>query len=218
MLRIIIFLVLLVLAVGGYFWFSMQSLPAWFDENPSQASDALKNPQTATDVHKLLGDKVADVMNGQIVLSEDEFNAILLASLARDADGRKLLEVSDAVKAFLRPGEVEIAAVINLDKVEAVNPDARRAVEKFDKIFPFLDGSRVALSVFGTPVVRHGGVGVKDDFHIRVGALPFSNDTLRGLGVDVERANRTNLDLKYLEVQGLTLAKQQVSMSVLPRF
>lgn len=218
MLRIIFILFLVLLAVGGYVWYSMQALPSWFDDDSSQAQTALSKSQDPAGANLLLGDKVADVMDGEVVLTEAEFNTLFLASLARDEDGRRLLQVSDAVKAFLHPDHIEISAVINLDKVEAINPNARKAVERFDKIFPFLNGSRVALSVFGTPVVRDDSVGVKDDFHIKVGALPFSNETLRGLGVDVERANRTNLSLKYLAVKQLRLAKKQVSMSVHPRF
>ncbi|RBP53618.1 hypothetical protein [Arenicella xantha] len=218
MLRIVLVIVAVLLAVGAYVWYSMQTLPAWFDGEQQQAQTALADAQESVGANSLLGEKVADVMNGEVVLTEDEFNTILLASLAHDEDGRQLLQVSDAVKAFLHPEHIEISAVINLDKVEKVNPNARKAVERFDKIFPFLNGSRVSLSVFASPVVRQGSVGVKDDFHIKVGALPFSNETLRGLGVDVERANHTNLRLEYLVVQQLKLDKKQVSMTVLPRF
>jgi len=153
-----------------------------------------------------------------VQLSEPEFNAIFMASLKSDEKGRELLAVSDAVRAFLHEGEVELTAIINLDKVEAKNPKAREAVEKFDRIFPFIQDSRVALSVYGTPVARHGRVAIKDDFHIKVGALPISNETLRGFGVEVERANSTDLALKYLSIKSIQLKDREVGFRVQPRF
>lgn len=211
MLKIIAIALLLLLFIGGgYAWYSMQSLPSWFD-------DTVETPHDPA-VGDLLGEKVADVMNGEVDFSETEFNAIFVASLEKDVEGQKLLEVSDAVKAFLHEDKVELTAIINLDKVEAVNPNARRAVEKFDRIFPFIDGHRVALTVYGTPVVRDGSLGIRDDFYIKVGALPFSNKTLRGLGIEVERANTTNLRLKFLAIESMELRDQQVGFKVLPRF
>ena len=214
-------MLLLVVAVAGYAWYSMQSLPSWFDETVDQEEQAVQNLADEIQnrgVGRFLGDKVADVLNGQVVFSEPEFNALFLASLESDHDGQKLLEVSDAVKAFLHKDEVELTAIINLDKVERVNPRARKRVEQFDKIFPFLEDSRVALTVYGTPVVRNGSIGIKDDFHIKVGAIPISNESLRGLGVEVERANSTNLPLKFLSLQSVVLDDDQVAFGVLPKF
>ncbi len=221
MFKIIGVVLLLLMLAGGVAWYSMQSLPSWFDESADQDEqriEALSKRIQDQGVGEFLGSKVADVLNGQIVLSEPEFNAIFIASLKSDEKGQELLEVSDAVKAFLHKDKVELTAIINLDKVEASNPKAREAVEKFDRIFPFIQDSRVALTVYGTPVARHGRVGIKDDFHIKVGALPISNETLRGFGVEVERANTTDLALKFLSIQSIDLQDKQVGFRVLPRF
>lgn len=221
MFRIIGVILLLLLLVGGFAWYSMQSLPSWYDESVDQDQyriDALSSQIKEQGVSEFLGSKVADVLNGQVVLTQPEFNAIFIASLKADDKGQELLDVSDAIKAFLHEDKVELTAIINLDKVEASNPKAREAVEKFDRIFPFIQDSRVALTVYGTPVARNGRVGIKDDFHLKVGALPISNETLRGLGVEVERANTTDLALKYLSIQSIQLQDEQVGFSVLPRF
>ena len=217
MLRVLLVILLLAIAAVGFAWYSMQSLPSWFDETADQEQPLVSRVEDRG-VSKLLGDKVADVLNGEVVFSEAEFNAIFIASLQRSEDGQRLLEVSDAVKAFLHEDQVELTAIINLDKVERINPKARKRVEQFDKIFPFLEDSRVALTVYGTPVVRAGDIGIKDDFHIKVGAIPISNESLRGLGVDVERANTTNLPLKYLLVKSVLLADESVAFKVRPRF
>jgi hypothetical protein len=183
-----------------------------------EAFKALSEKIEKQGVSKFLGNKVEQVLNGKVTFSEDEFNAIMLASLEADEDGRKLLAVSDAVKAFINKDELELSAIINLDKVEKIDPKARKAVEKLDRIFPFLNDSRVALTVYGTPIVRNGNLAIRDDFHIKVGAIPISNSSLRQLGAKVERANTTELPLKYLSVSNITLNDGEIELSVLPRF
>jgi hypothetical protein len=221
MLRIFAFLFLIAVAVAGYVWYSAQSLPKWFDQEASQqeqAANALSQRIEQQGISKFLGNKVEQVLNGKVTFSEAEFNAIMLASLKSDEDGRKLLQVSDAVKAFINKDQLELSAIINLDKVEKIDPKARKAVEKLDRIFPFLNDSRVALTVYGTPIVRNGNLALKDDFHIKVGAIPISNSSLRQLGAKVERANTTDLPIKYLSISDITLNDGEIELSVLPRF
>lgn len=221
MLRFLAFLFLLAIAVAGYVWYSAQSLPKWYSQESSQqdqAVDALSKKIEKQGISKFLGNKVDQVLNGKVTFSEAEFNAIMLASLKADEDGQKLLAVSDAVKAFINKDQLELSAIINLDKVEKIDPKARKAVEKLDRIFPFLNDSRVALTVYGTPIVRNGNLAIKDDFHIKVGAIPISNSSLRQLGAKVERANTIDLPLKYLTISNITLVDGQVELAVLPRF
>ncbi|MFT6098317.1 MAG: hypothetical protein ACJAYF_000853 [Arenicella sp.] len=221
MLRFLAFLFLLAIAVTGYVWYSAQSLPKWVSQESSQqdqAVEALSQKIEKQGISKFLGNKVDQVLNGKVTFSEVEFNAIMLASLEADEDGQKLLAVSDAVKAFINKDQLELSAIINLDKVEKIDPKARKAVEKLDRIFPFLNNSRVALTVYGTPIVRNGNLAIKDDFHIKVGAIPISNSSLRQLGAKVERANTTDLAIKYLSISNITLIDGQVELAVLPRF
>ena len=215
-----VFLAILLLG-AAVAWYSMQSLPSWFNEQASkeqQAVDALSQKISEQGVDAFLGDKIVDLVRGQIVFNETEFNALLLASLKLNADGQQLLQVSDGIHATLNKDEVEIATVINLDKVEQINPQAREAVESFDKFFFFLDDSRLAVSIYGTPVVRNGRLAIKDDFHIKVGAIPISNSTLKQLGVEVERANESELALHLLTLSSVTLEEGKISFAAQPRF
>ena len=221
MLRFFAFLLLLVIAVSGYIWYSAKSLPNWFNQDSSKqehVAESLNQKTKQQGVEKFLEGKVGQVLNGRVTFSEVEFNAIMLASLQADEDGRQLLAVSDAVKAFINNDQLELNVIINLDKVETIDPKARKAVEKLDRIFPFLNDSRVAVTVYGTPIVRNGNIAIKDDFHIKVGAIPISNSALRQLGAEVERANTTDLPLKYLSISKITLKDGEIELAVLPRF
>lgn len=214
-----ILLVVILLALGVV-WYSMQSLPTWFDEQANQeqqVADALSKKISEQGVEAFLGNKILELVRGQVSFDETEFNALLIASLKLHEDGQKLLQVSDGVRAILHEDEIEIAAVINLDKVEKIDPKARKAVERFDKFFFFLDDARLAISVYGTPVVRNGSIAIKDDFHIKVGAIPISNSTLRQLGIEVERANDSELVLQLLNLSSVTLEKGNISFAARPR-
>ena len=214
-----ILLVVILLALGVV-WYSMQSLPTWFDEQANQeqqVADALSKKISEQGVEAFLGNKILELVRGQVSFDETEFNALLIASLKLHEDGQKLIQVSDGVRAILHEDEIEIAAVINLDKVEKIDPKARKAVERFDKFFFFLDDARLAISVYGTPVVRNGSIAIKDDFHIKVGAIPISNSTLRQLGIEVERANDSELVLQLLNLSSVTLEKGNISFAARPR-
>ena len=214
-----ILLVVILLALGVV-WYSMQSLPTWFDEQTNQeqqVADALSKKISEQGVEAFLGNKILELVRGQVSFDETDFNALLIASLKLHEDGQKLIQVSDGVRAILHEDEIEIAAVINLDKVEQIDPNARKAVERFDKFFFFLDDSRLAISVYGTPVVRNGSIAIKDDFHIKVGAIPISNSTLRQLGIEVERANDSEFALQLLNLSSVTLEKGNISFAARPR-
>ena len=219
-MKFIAILLLVILLALGVAWYSMQSLPSWFDEQANQEQqvvDALSKKISEQGVEAFLGNKIIELVRGEVAFDETEFNALLIASLKLHEDGQKLLQVSDGVRAILHQDEIEIAAVINLDKVEQIDPNARKAVERFDKFFFFLDDARLAISVYGTPVVRNGSIAIKDDFHIKVGAIPISNSTLRQLGIEVERANDSELVLQLLNLSSVTLEKGNISFAARPR-
>jgi len=209
MKKFLLMVIVLVVAAVGIMWASAQSLPSWFNEQETQQDRNQKVLAARIEkqgVGKFLGNKFADVLKGRVVLTEDEFNLLLLASLKTSDDGRKLLAVSDAVNAKLTDGQIEIGAVINLDKVEKIDAKARKAVE------------RVSVSVIGRPVARNGEIAIKDDFSAKVGAIPISNNALRQLGAKVERANSTSLALKNLSVKSIDVQDGQVTLNVFPRF
>jgi len=156
----------------------------------------------------IISEPIRDEFNTS--LSEAEFNNLFRASLANDENGQLLLSVSDSLSAEIHPSHVEFSAVINLDKVEKISPEARASVEKFDAFFLFLDKNKLNVKVIGEPVARNGLVGIRDNFSIELGPIPLSNDTLRQLGLDVAQANTTNLQLNDLYVHAIRLLEDQV--------
>jgi len=221
MIRFILLLVLVALGIAVA-WYSAQSLPDWYqasDKSPQQrVTKQLSEQIKQRGVAGFLGDKFADVMNGQLILSQAEFNALLLASLESSKDGRRLLNVSEAVNAQIRDGELELGAVLNLDKVAQLDARSRQAVDKLTGALPFLDKSRMFLAVTGRPIARLGNIAFDDDFVIKIGSVPISSDLLSQLGVPVEKAASASLPIKYMTVKSIVLTDEKITLGVFPRF
>lgn len=152
-----------------------------------------------------------------VTFSEAEFNELLISSLKADARGQLLLSVSDGLKVTLNEDDVELSAVINMDKVEEIDPGAREIVDNINAVFPFLNDSSMSVSVFGEPVARNGQIGIKDSFSAKVGIIPLPNALLRNIGIDVVRANTENLSLEDLTINSVSLTQGQISFEVAPK-
>lgn len=148
-----------------------------------------------------------------ISLSETEFNTLFLESLENDKNGQLLLSVSDALSTKIFPSHVELSAVINLEKVKKISPEARANVEKFDSFFLFLDENRLNVKISGEPVTRNGLVGIRDNFSIQFGPILLSNEMIRQFGLDVSKANTTSLQLNDLYVHAIELLEGHVNLA-----
>lgn len=150
--------------------------------------------------------------------SEGEFNQLLIASLANDINGQKLLAVSDNLSSKIHGSHVEFSAVINLDKVEKVSPEARKSFKKFDQFLFLLNNNKLNITVYAELVPRNGRLGIRDNFSIALGPIPISNDALRQLNVNVSRANHTNLKLNGLFIQSIKLETGSVTLNTLEAY
>lgn len=148
-------------------------------------------------------------------LSNAEFTNLLIRSLEDDQNGMLLLSVSDSFTANINAETLSLSAVINLNKLEKISLEARQNIERFDSFFFFLDGENLNLTVIGEPVVRNGLVGIKDNFSVKIGPLPLSNGALRQFGIQVERANTTNLKLKDIVAQSIELKEGSITVNTI---
>ena len=147
--------------------------------------------------------------------SNEEFTDLLIRSLENDQNGLLLLSVSDSFTANINAETLSLSAVINLNKLEKISLETRQNIERFDKLFFFLDGENLNLTVIGEPVVRNGLIGIKDSFSVKIGPLPLPNNALRQFGVQVERANTTNLKLKDIIVQSIELEEGSITLDTI---
>ena len=162
----------------------------------------------------VLSAETANKVERLLTLSDNEFTELFIQSLAEDNNGAVLLSVSESINTQIFPDYIEFTGIVDLDKVAQIDDQARQTIEQLDSFLFFLDHNHLNLTVIAEPVVRSGLVGVKDNFSIKLGPLPLSNDTLRQLGIPVENANVTNLKLKDLQVQKMTLSQGRVTMSL----
>lgn len=221
MFRFLLVLLLLVVGVLAYLWFGSQSMPSWYqgeEQDQQHSINRLSSQIGEQGVANFLGKKFADVMRGEVLLNEDEFNALLAASLASHKDGRRLLRVSDAVRAELHSNELEIGAVINLAKLQKEEPKARKAINKALEVLPFDPGDKIYVAILGKPVARNGNLGLSSDVSLQIGALPIPSSVLKNAGVPVEKVAQESLPLKLLKVRDVTTEKGQIRLAVRPTF
>lgn len=221
MIRFLLIFILLLLGLAAAFWFSAKELPDWYDKDRRQEielSNRLERKIEAQGVNRFLGSKIAEVMNGQLLLDETEFNALVLHSLKRDPDGRRLLAVSDAVHVDLDDQGIELGVIINMKKVARADKRAKEAVEKALQVIPLSRDEKIAISIRGVPVARNGNIGFTDDFTISLGAIPLTSELLRSLGVEVDRVTRESLDVRNLSINSIETLDDQILLGVTPRF
>ena len=221
MFRFIFLLLLVLLGAVAFLWFGSKSTPDWMAEEGAQEKATVNRLSAQIQqqgVANFLGEKFADVMRGEVVLNEDEFNALLQASLVSHKDGRRLLRVSDVVRARLSPNQLEIGAMINLAKVRQEGPKARKALEEALAVLPFDPGDSVFVAVRGEPTARNGNLGVKQDVSLQLGAVPISAGFLRSLGVETERLERESVPLSLLRIKSVKAEAGQIRFGVSPKF
>lgn len=221
MMRFLLILLGLIVLVLAFGWYKIQSLPDWYETN-NQAHEKVVNDLSKQisqqGVGGFLAGKFADVMDGKLQLNQTEFNALLLASLQNSRDGKRLLRVSDDVRAIITKENLEIGAVIDLDKLSSEDPELGKKVRKLVHYLPLWEKNSVYIAVLGEPIARQGELAITDNLSLKIGAIPIGNNVLRQLGVPLEEIARKSLPLRYLSVQDVQLSEQQIAMSVLPRF
>ncbi len=221
MIRILIVLVIAVLVAILYLWYSSQSLPDWYEQDKSNTTTSLQQVSQQINrqgVDKFLRSKIVDALDGTVTLNETEFNALLIAGLNNSKNGRRLLSVSKAINAEIHAGEIELGAVVNLDKASAINDKTKKVVAGLRKAMPLLDDSTIFLAVRGTPIAKSGNIGFADEFGVKIGAVPISSNSLQQLGVPVERVSTVSLPMKYMTIKSIELTEGEVRLKVFPKF
>jgi hypothetical protein len=221
MFRILMLIVLMVLAGLGFVWYSAQTLPDWYQTDApieQQAAQKLLEKIQQQGTSKMLGDKFADVMTGQITLNEAEFSALFQASLHSSRGGKRLLSVSDGINAKISDDAIELGIVFNLKKISNLDARAKEKVERALDALPLLNESRVFVAIKGVPIARNGELAIGDDYSIKIGSLALSDKFLSGVGVPVDLLTSKGLAISLMTVTSVTINDGQITLEVLPRF
>ncbi len=221
MIKFIGLLLVTVIALLVFLFFSSQSMPDWHSSEHSQSDRVVEQLSEDIQKHgtsKFLGQKFAQVMSGHLTLSEAEFNALVLASLKSSKDGRRLISVSDGIKASLSSNGIELGAVIDLQKAANADRKAKAAIEKLRDALPFLGKSKVFLAVQGKPIAKNGELAFSEDISVRIGSIPLSNSLLRQLGVPVHKVSTETLPIKLMRIESVQTKDGEIVLGVLPRF
>lgn len=220
MIRFILFLLLLIIAGAGYMFYSAQAVPEWSKNQQSHTAKVQKLQKQIQQqgTSKFLGDKFAQVMNGRLVLDDAEFTALVMASLLKHKNGRRLLSVADSIDARSTESGLQVNTVINLEKLEKADAHSKEALEKITKYLPASADQKLYLSVRGKPIARNGQIALGDDFSISIGTMTLATSTLKQLGLPLHKLSKQSLPLKNLRIKSITTRNGEVEFGVAPRF
>ena len=219
MFRILLFILVVIAGVSGFSWMKASALPDWYDQTALEgANDPVEEFSKIIQnqgMEAFFSGKLSDLLAGKLILNQDEFNALILTSIAVNADGQKLLAVSDIVRAQIHENGLEIGLVINLKKLKQQNAD------KFNDllgVLSILNDERVYLAVTGQPVAKNGELAFADNIAFKIGNLSVSDSLLGSIGISTEQLKQQTLKISYLTIKDVSLEGNNIGMAVRPSF
>lgn len=199
--------------------FGASSLPAWYDPARADSYHAIDNINQLIEKkskQKFFEQKLADFLRGEVALDEQELNALLYTKLQQKEDGRKLLAVTDGVRALVKSDHIELGAVLNLSKLKSLDSDTRRKVNKYLEKLPVLKDKKVYLAVTGRPIARNGQLAIADDLTVKIGNIPVSASMLKSLGVKTDKLQRESVKIRNISITDVRLEDKRIIASVNP--
>ncbi len=222
MFRILLFILLVIAGVLGFSWMKASSLPDWYDHTALEGANdpvaELSKIIQNRGMEAFFSSKLSDLLAGKLLLNQDEFNALILTSIAVDKGGQKLLAVSDIVRAQIHENELEIGSVINLEKLKQQNDQNIDEFNDLLEILSVLDDERVYLAITGQPVAKNGELAFAENIAFKIGDLSVSDSLLGALGVSIEQLKQQTLKINYLTIKDVSLDENNIGLAVRPSF
>ncbi len=222
MLRILLFVLLVVAAVLGFSWMKATALPDWY--NPAtidRSNDPVEEFSKIIQkqgIGAFFSNKLSDLLAGKLVLDQDEFNALILTSIAADQGGQELLAVSDVVRAQIYQDKLEIGSVIDIEKLKQQNTKISEQVENLVDVLPALSNEKIYLAISGQPVAQAGELAFADDIAFKLGNLTISDSLLNVLGLSIDEIKKQTLKISYLTINDVSLEGNNIGLAVRPSF
>ena len=138
-----IFIAVFILALLSVCWINVTSLPDWYDannlENSNDPVDEFTKIIEKQGLDVFFSGKLTDLLAGKLRLDQDEFNALILTSLASDQQGRELLSLSHLFRAQITENEIELGSVIDLEKLNDQTTNVNPWLVKLSGLFESLN-------------------------------------------------------------------------------
>jgi len=210
---------LIIVAVAGGSLMGFTSMPGWYDAEKSGSYHKLDDINQFIEKHgkhKFYEQKLADFLRGQVTLNEAELNALLYTKLRKEEDGRRLLAITDGVRAQIKNGSVELGAVLNIDKLQQLDAKTRRKVKKYLEKLPVLKGRKIYLAIEGKPVARNGQLAVAEDVTFKIGSIPVPAYMLESLGVRLDKLRNASVRIRNIRITDVKIDNKRIIASVNP--
>ena len=212
------FIFALFLIVGAGL-FGVSALPGWYDADHAasyHAVDDITQFIEKKDKHKFFEQKLVDFLRGEVVLDEQELNVLLYTKLQKERDGRRLLAVTDGVRAQIKENSIELGAVLNTEKLKNLDEKTRRKVKKYLEKLPVLQGRKIYLAIEGKPVARNGELAIAEGLGLKIGHIPIPGDVLESLGLELSKLKRESVRIRNIRITDVRIDNKRIIASVNP--
>lgn len=160
--------------------------------------------------------------NGQTLrleLHERDLRDLLLAALARRPEGRKVLEMSRAVRAEIDGGVIGCELVLDLQRLprESLSEKERATVDRVLRFLPAIGEEELPIGFYGTPEARDGKIRLGGEPRVKVSILKLSLGTLgERLGIS-EQELEDSLEIEWPGFQVLEINPRDDALEVVVR-
>lgn len=222
MFKILLFILLVIAGVLGFSWMKATSLPDWYDQAVNESAndpvEELSKIIQNQGMEAFFSNKLSDLLAGKLILNQDEFNALILTSIAADDGGQELLAVSDIVRAQIREDQLEIGSVIDLGKLKQQSSQLADQVNDLVENLPFLNDEKIYLAITGQPVSKGGELALADNTAFKIGNLTISESLLSQLGLSINRLQEQTLKINFLTINDVSIDGENIGLAVRPSF
>lgn len=152
-------------------------------------------------------------------LQEADLRDLAIAALARDPDGRRVLEMARRIDAEIDGGEIGLELTVNMAAIPRDRLTAKEleTVEKIEELLPVLGHRDLPIGFYGSPVAIGGRIRLAGSPWMKISVLRLSLGTVsERLGIS-ERELEESLVLEWpgFEVLEVTVRDDAVELLVM---
>lgn len=132
-------------------------------------------------------------------LYETDLRDLAIAGLARHAEGRRVLELAQEIRAEIDRGEIGLELVINLSRVprDGLSERERETIEKIESLLPLIGSSNLPIGFYGSPEASRGRIRLGGRPWMKISILKLSLATVsERLGIP-EQDLENSLELEW---------------------
>ncbi len=152
-------------------------------------------------------------------LHESDLRDLAIAGLARHAQGRRVLELAQQIRAEIDHGEIGLELIVNLSEVprDQLSDRERETIEKIEDLLPLIGSNDLPIGFYGSPQASRGRIRLGGKPWMKVSVLKLSLATVsERLGIsEQDLENSLEIEWPGFEVLDVTVEDGALELRVI---